>query len=105
MKHVPGNGEVCSFEVTRVELVEKRAEATSEAQDTLALPTELSNALFAGCAINLFFNKLLEPTCRNAGSDRNRGGKLCGSYQTCPEHRSADNLLRHDDDIARVEFG
>src|SRR6202789_3201902 len=47
----------------------------------------------------------LEPTCRNAGSNRNRGGKLCGLYRAPPERRSADNLLRHDDDIARVEFG
>jgi hypothetical protein len=34
------------------------AEATSEAQDTVALPTAPPKALGAGCAMNLFFNKL-----------------------------------------------
>jgi hypothetical protein len=39
-------------------LVEKRSEATSEAQDAVAGVTVLSEALSAGCAMNLFFNKL-----------------------------------------------
>jgi hypothetical protein len=40
----------------RSELVEKRAEATSEAQDIVAFTA----ALFADCNVEPFFNKLLD---------------------------------------------
>jgi hypothetical protein len=45
------------------ELVEKGAEAASEAQDNVLLSAALPEALGAGCAMNQFFNKLLE-ACR-----------------------------------------
>jgi hypothetical protein len=41
------------------ELVEKGAEAASEAQDHVLLSAALPKALGAGCAVNRFFNKLL----------------------------------------------
>ena len=40
--------------------MKKGAEATSEAQDNVPLPAALPEALGAGCAMNRFFNKLLE---------------------------------------------
>jgi hypothetical protein len=40
-------------------LVEKGAEAASEAQDNVLLSAALPEALGAGCAMNRFFNKLL----------------------------------------------
>jgi hypothetical protein len=43
-----------------LELVEKSAEATSEAQDNVLLSAALPKALGAGCAMNRFFNELLE---------------------------------------------
>jgi hypothetical protein len=42
------------------ELVEKGAEAASEAQDNVLLSAALPKALGAGCAMNRFFNKLLD---------------------------------------------
>jgi hypothetical protein len=42
------------------DLAEKGAEATSKAQDDMPLPAALPEALGAGCAMNRFFNKLLE---------------------------------------------
>jgi hypothetical protein len=41
------------------QLIEKRAEATSEAQDIVALTAVLSTVLFADCTVEPFFNKLL----------------------------------------------
>jgi hypothetical protein len=42
------------------ELVEKGAEAASEAQENVLLSAALPKALGAGCAMNRFFNKLLD---------------------------------------------
>jgi hypothetical protein len=43
-------------------LLKNLAEATSEAQDAWPFPLNCPKALFAGCAVNLFFNKALEVT-------------------------------------------
>jgi hypothetical protein len=45
-------------------LVEKRAEATSEAQDIVAFAAVLSTVLFADRTVEPFFNKLL--SCHKA---------------------------------------
>jgi hypothetical protein len=42
--------------------LKKRAEATSETRNGAVLPIALPKALFAVCAMNLFFNNLLEQT-------------------------------------------
>jgi hypothetical protein len=51
---------VVPFKRHHYQLVEKGAEAASEAQDNVLLSAVLPKASGAGCAMNRFFNKLLD---------------------------------------------
>jgi hypothetical protein len=74
----------CGLAKNTLELVEKRAEATSEAQDIVTSTAILSTVLFADGTVEPFFNKLLEPLVA-AKQPKQRSGR---------EQHGADDYLR-----------